>query len=104
MPAPVHVIVIAPLDKLDEVVSIIGIAAPTASLFTEADAAPRTETHRARSGAVTAPQRAVIDDHMTSPLTGLEGVVCALWPRDQPTPYDGMLTTMGLTTDDGTPH
>lgn len=100
MPAPVHVIVICPLAKLADLATALSIT-PTAPVFTLSDPIIRPVTHRARSGAVNATQRATIDDHLVTPNPLLEGVIFCDYPRDLPSPYPQLLIDNGLTTNDG---
>jgi hypothetical protein len=105
MPAPIHVIAITPIALVSAVQSVTGMLC-AASLYTETDPTPRTETHRSRSGPVTASQRAQLDAAKdvdgniiaTNIDPSFVGVAFKDWPKDQPSPYPGMLADMGLTT------
>lgn len=101
MPAPTHLIIVSPLDKLTAVQVKWGVTiSPTApDIYTLADAAPRSATHKVRSGSATSSQLALAQAHINTPDPDLEGVVAALWPRDQPSPYVQLLADNGLTTD-----
>lgn len=102
MPAPTHVIVICPIPKLADCLSILGIDVSNGpNLYTEADAPVRSATHQVRSGPVNSTQMAAVQAHIASPDPDLEGVICCLWLRSEPSPYDDLLTTHGLTTQDG---
>lgn len=90
MPAPTHLIVVSPLDKLTAVQVKWGFVC-TAPLYTVADTPPRPETHRARSGSASASQLAMAQAHLTSPDPDLLGVRVAVWVRDQPSPYAALL-------------
>lgn len=100
MPAPTHVIVISPIAKLADVLSVLGVT-PTTSLYTAADAPVRTETHRVRSGPVSSAQMAIVDAHIASPHPDLAGVTCVKWTLSDPSPYNATLASLGLTTLDG---
>lgn len=105
MPAPIHTIVISPVDKLDELLSITGYT-PTSALYTISDTAPRSISYKARSGANTVAQREMLDLATvageivaTNIDPSLDGCVFKDWPRDQPSPYSALLSNLGLTSD-----
>lgn len=101
---------IVPVAKLADVFSALAIT-PTSPVYTVDDPAPRTITHRSRSGSVNATQRATIDAHLglpgipAVPNPLLEGVRFADYLRDgvAPSPYPDLLAgPPALTTDPGT--
>lgn len=109
MPAPIHVICVAPSGLVAAVQAATsgpgysGILC-TSPLYTESEPTPRTETHRARSGAVNAAQRdqlnaatvdGVIDATLIDP--SFIDVRFVNWQKDLPSPYPGLLAEMGLT-------
>lgn len=106
MPAPVHVIRIIPAGLLDDVQTVTGLTATT-GLYTLSDPTPRSVTHRSGSGPVNATQRAQLDaakdvngDIIATDIDpSFVGVLFKDWPRDQPSPYQGLLNEAGLTTD-----
>lgn len=101
MPAPTHLIVVCPIGKLAALELkwgiAIGLDAP--SVFTTADPIPRTATHKPRSGSATSSQMAFAQAHLANPDPDLEGVIVAFWVRDQPSPYQQLLSDNGLTTE-----
>lgn len=100
MPAPTHLIVVCPLDKLSALTLkwgiTISLSAP--SIYTISDATPRSETHKSRSGSASSSQLALAQAHISTPDPDLDGVIAALWVRDQPSPYAQLLADNGLTT------
>jgi hypothetical protein len=65
MPAPTHLIIVSPLDKLTAVQVKWGVTiSPTApDIYTLADAAPRSATHKVRSGC-----GGIVATRLTKPL------------------------------------
>lgn len=98
MPGPVQALVIAPIGTLTALYNKWGVD-PTANVYTEADAPPRTVTHKARSATTNPTLSALINAHNTSPDPDLPGVLAALWQIGvQSNPYQTILADNGLTT------
>lgn len=109
MPAPIHVMCIAPVALVSAVQSATtfpgepGILCDV-PLYTAADPIPRTETHRIRSGPVKAQQRAQLDaatvgGEIDATLIdpSFVGVRIVNRPMDLPSPQPALMAEMGLT-------
>lgn len=106
---PVNVLSIAPIAEIPAYASATAVGGssgitPTTPLYLASDPTPRSETHRASNGTFNASQKTVIDAHIASPDPSFPGVVCTYWNRPgDPNPFQGLLSSMGLTTDSGLP-
>lgn len=104
---PLNTLVIAPVDKLDELLSVTNYA-PTAPLYTLADLErPRVVSHRARNGRNTSAQQALLDAATVEGVIvavnidpSLEGCLFKSWNLPgEVNPYAATLAAEGLTTD-----
>lgn len=107
---PIRTIVIAPLAKLELLQQLTGFA-PTANVYTAADATPRPVTHKARNGGNTVQQQnilnaATVDGEIIAanihvegdPSQNLDGCIFKSWNLgSEPNPYGGLLDANGLT-------
>ena len=100
MPGPTCAQIIAPLSKVDDVLTILLMDISNGSeLFNASDSPIRIATHKVVSGRVNPAQIAAIQAHINSPHPDLAGVICTLFvlPAGPVPTFEQTLLANGLT-------